>query len=113
VTSAAEFVRHTAWGMDNYTLLLNCDSLYLDACALVKIEFEEGLTSNLARFLTFATQMKRRQMGSGPLLAIKDRSGNQAARNYRRGMWVGLSVCTRPRHFHVSTIVETSKRALF
>jgi predicted nucleic acid-binding protein len=44
--------------MDNYSLLLSCDSLYLDACALVKIEFEEGLSSNLARFLTFATRFE-------------------------------------------------------
>lgn len=44
--------------MDNYSLLLSCGSLYLDACALVKIEFEEGLSSNLARFLTFGTKFE-------------------------------------------------------
>lgn len=44
--------------MDTYTLLVSCDSLYLDTCALVKIEFEEGLSSNLARFLAFGTQLE-------------------------------------------------------
>ncbi len=44
--------------MDNYTLLFNCNSLYLDTCALVKVEFDEGLTSNLSRFLAFGTQLE-------------------------------------------------------
>jgi len=44
--------------MNDYTQLLSCDSLYLDTCALVKIEFDEGLTTNLARFLTFGTEFQ-------------------------------------------------------
>jgi len=44
--------------MNDYTQLLSCDSLYLDTCALVKIEFDEGLTSNLVRFLTFGTRLR-------------------------------------------------------
>ena len=44
--------------MNDYTPLLSCDSLYLDTCALVKIEFDEGLSSNLARFLTFGTNFQ-------------------------------------------------------